>query len=192
MNIDYLLKKMLGRTNCQLDKTTKLYPSARIHSARGLGGKITIGAHSVVRGELTVFGHGAELTVGSWCYIGDGAKIWSARKIVLGDRVLISHNVSIFDSQTHPIDPQLRHEQFKSIMTSGHPRNLQLNEEEVTIGNDVWVGCNSVVLRGVALGECCIVGAGSVVTKSVPPFAMAAGNPARVIRMLVPNERTPD
>jgi acetyltransferase-like isoleucine patch superfamily enzyme len=59
----------------------------------------------------------------------------------------------------------------------------------VTVGNDVWIGANACVLRGVALGEGAIVGTGSVVTKDVPPYTIVAGNPARVIRELTPDER---
>lgn len=190
MNIDYLIKKLLGRSPCTLDKTARLYPGARLHNARGLDGKISIGAHSIIRGELTVFGDRAELAIGSWCYVGDGAKIWSVKRITIGNRVLVSHNVSIFDSQTHPLNPYNRHKQFRDILTTGHPGTLDLGQEDVVIDDDVWVGCNSVVLRGVHLNEGCVIGAGSVVTKSIPAFALAAGNPARIIRMLSDEERS--
>lgn len=51
-----------------------------------------------------------------------------------------------------------------------------------TVGNDVWIGSNSVILAGVTLGHGCVIGAGSVVTKDVPPYAIAFGNPAKVRR----------
>ena len=51
-----------------------------------------------------------------------------------------------------------------------------------TIGNDVWIGSNSVVLGGVSIGDGAVVGAGSVVTRNVPPYAIVAGNPARILR----------
>ena len=65
---------------------------------------------------------------------------------------------------------------------------MDLSERPVTLNNDVWIGANACVLRGVTIGEGAIVGAGSVVTHDIPPFTIAAGNPACVIRSLTSNE----
>ena len=54
----------------------------------------------------------------------------------------------------------------------------------ITIGDDVWIGCNSIILKGVKIGNGSIVAAGSVVTKSVPPFSLVAGNPAKIVKEL--------
>ncbi len=97
--------------------------------------------------------------------------------------------MNIFDSTTHPINPRHRHEQFRQIITSGHPKSLDLEEREVVISDDVLIGCMSIVLAGVTIGEGAIVGAGSVVTHDVPSYTIVAGNPARVIRELRPDER---
>jgi galactoside O-acetyltransferase len=59
----------------------------------------------------------------------------------------------------------------------------------VKIEDKVWIGFNSIILKGVTVGEGAIVGAGSVVTKDVPPYTIVAGNPARIIRELTPEER---
>jgi len=102
---------------------------------------------------------------------------------------LISHNVNIFDSLTHPLSARLRHAQFKAITQTGHPRTIDLGERPVTVGNDVWIGANACVLRGVTIGEGAVVGAGAVITHNVPPYTIVAGNPARVIRELGLDER---
>lgn len=60
--------------------------------------------------------------------------------------------------------------------------HLLANPPEVRVGNDVWIGRSAIVLGGVAIGDGAVVGAGSVVTKNVPPYAIVAGNPARIIR----------
>ena len=107
----------------------------------------------------------------------------------IGERVLVAHNVNIFDSLTHPLNARLRHEQFVAILQSGHPRSIDLGERPVVLGNDVWVGANASVLRGVTVGDGAIVGAGAVVVHDVAPYCIVAGNPATVVRELRADER---
>lgn len=164
-------------------------PSARIRNIRGDTQCIKVGAHTLVAGELLVFPHGGDISIGDWCYIGEGVRVWSSGSIHIGDRVLISHNVNIFDSLTHPLNARQRHAQFVSIMQTGHPSSIDLGERPVTVNDDVWIGANTSVLRGVTIGEGAIVGAGSVVTHDIPSYTIAVGNPARVIRELTPDER---
>jgi acetyltransferase-like isoleucine patch superfamily enzyme len=75
------------------------------------------------------------------------------------------------------------------IVTSGHPKEIDLGEREITIGSDAWVGANAMILRGVTIGTGGIVGAGAVVTTNVPAYTIVAGNPAHPIRELTPSER---
>ncbi|MDO9582618.1 MAG: acyltransferase [Desulfomicrobium sp.] len=170
---------------CIFKSTTRIYPSAVINNNVGSLKAITLGEHTYLRGELFTFGHGGEIHVGDYCYIGEGTRIWSAASILIGDRVLISHNVNIFDNDTHPIeDAAARHRQFVDIITTGHPRKINLNEAPVIIEDDVLIACQSIILSGVRIGRGAVVAAGSVVTRDVPPFTIVAGNPARVIRTL--------
>ena len=83
---------------------------------------ITIGANTVVGAELVTYGHGGHITVGEWCFLGEGTRIWSATRIQIGDRVLISHGVNIHDSNSHPLDARERHEHAKEILSQGHPK----------------------------------------------------------------------
>lgn len=189
MNLDYWLRRLLGRATCVLGHGAKLASSARIRNISADSRHIQIGCNTLVAGELLIFPHGGSISLGEWCFIGEGARIWSAASINIGDRVLISHNVNIFDSLTHPLRAQQRHEQFKAIMQTGHPHSIDLGERPVSVKSDAWIGANACVLRGVTIGEGAVVGAGAVVTKDVPPYTIAAGNPARVIRELRPDER---
>lgn len=189
MNLDYWLRRLSGRATCVLGVGAKLLSSSRIRNIRGDTRCIRVGGHSVVAGELLVYAHGGDISIGEWCFIGEGTRVWSSGSVDIGDRVLISHNVNIFDSLTHPLNARQRHAQFKAIMQTGHPHSIDLGEMPVTVSNDVWIGANACVLRGVTIGEGAIVGAGAVVTHDVPPFTIVAGNPARVIRELSPDER---
>ena len=151
-------------------------------------GHIQIDEHSVVESELFIFGHGGRINIGKWCYVGPDTRIWSAAHISIGDRVLISHGVNIFDSLTHPISPKLRHAQFREIAIKGHPKSIDLSEAPVVIEDDAWIGAGAMVLRGVRIGARSIVGAGSVVTRDIPPDSIVAGNPATAVRHLTPEE----
>jgi acetyltransferase-like isoleucine patch superfamily enzyme len=170
--------------------------SCRIHESgrvlamnRHVRNSITVGANTHIRGELFTFGHGGRITMGSYCFVGENSKLWSALELTIGDRVLIGHNTSIFDSDTHPLGATKRHKQYVDIITRGHPPEIDLREKPVIIEDDVWIGCNVVVLKGVRIGHGAVIGAGSVVTDDVPPRVVMAGNPARVIRELSPDER---
>jgi acetyltransferase-like isoleucine patch superfamily enzyme len=120
---------------------------------------------------------------------GEGTRIWSAASIEIGDRVLISHSATIFDSLTHPLRVAERREQVRQIFQQGHPKQLSLDENPVKIGDDAWIGAGAMVMRGVTVGNGGIVAAGAVVTRDVPPFTIMAGNPAVVIRELQVDER---
>ena len=189
MNIDYLIKRLIGRATCRLEHDAVLGSRARIKNARGATDKIVVGRHSRILGELFTFAHGGEIKIGEWCYVGEGTRIWSAASIVIGNRVLISHNANILDSLTHPLGAAARHQQIREIFTRGHPREISLDESPVRIGDDAWIGAGAMVLRGVTVGEGGVVAAGAVVTKDVPAFSIVAGNPAVLIREIPPDER---
>lgn len=189
MNVNYWLQRFVGKPTCNLGLKTKLLASAKILNIRACHDCINIGGDTIIAGELMTFGHGGSITIGDWCFVGKGTRVWSATSITIGSRVLISHNVNIFDSLTHPINSKERHEHFKAIKQTGHPKDLDLGEKAVLIDNDVWIGANTCILRGVHIGEGAIVGAGSVVTHDVPKFTVVAGNPACIVRELAQHER---
>lgn len=182
------MKKWLQRSrlrkSCVFEPTTVFHDTARVLNHRRMPGAIVLGRSTHVRGELFTFGHGGEISLGDFCYVGEGTRIWSAKRINIGHRVLIAHNVTILDSLTHPLDAEKRHEHFRQIITTGHPENVDLDERAVDIANDAWIGCAVVILRGVSVGSGAIVGAGSVVTDDVPAWTVVAGNPARIVSRL--------
>ncbi|CAG8961482.1 hypothetical protein HYFRA_00013934 [Hymenoscyphus fraxineus] len=94
--------------------------------------------------------------------------------VTIGDRVMFGPSVSIY-AATHETEVQSRRDNIEFA-------------KEVTIGNDCWIGGNVVILAGVSIGEGCTIAAGAVVTKSVPPYSVAAGVPARVIKKVQPVE----
>jgi len=111
----------------------------------------------------------AGISIGKDCMISWGAKLdISGGSIIIGDRCTITYGCIILshDRSKKRIDPKDK------------------GKGTVRLGNDVFIGVNSVILRDVTIGDYSIVGAGSVVAKDVPPNVVVAGNPARIIRKL--------
>lgn len=171
------------------DETTYIFPSATIRNMQNNPNAISFGKYTYIRGDLFVFEQNGRIQIGEYCYVGEGTHIWSASEILIGNRVLISHNVNIFDSETHPIDnAKARHEQFVNIITTGRHGDINLNERPIIIEDDVLIGCQSIILSGVKIGKCSVVAAGSVVTKDVPEYTVVAGNPAKLLRTITRDE----
>jgi acetyltransferase-like isoleucine patch superfamily enzyme len=109
------------------------------------------------------------ISIGKDCFISLGAKLDTCSgKIIIGDRCEITHGCII-----------LAHDAIAKRID----RNRQ-GIGTVRLGNDVFLGVNSVVLQNVTIGDNSIIGAGSVVTQDVPPNVVVAGNPAKIIRRL--------
>jgi acetyltransferase-like isoleucine patch superfamily enzyme len=161
----------------------RLFPSSKIINLQQTSSAINVDAKTCILGDLLVFAHSGSIEIGESCYVGENARIWSASKIKIGNRVLISHGVNIHDTDGHPLDKESRHEHFRQIVTVGHPiDNLDIPSSAIYISDDVWIGFNATILKGVTIGKGSIVGASSVVTHNVPDNTIVAGNPARYIR----------
>lgn len=161
------------------------YEEARVRNLSGNKKKILIGDDTHIRGELLVFKYGGQIEIGNWCYVGEGSKIWSGEEIVIGNHVLISHNVNIIDSNSHELDAFERAENFKRIIQRGHPfEKGTILTAPILIKDHAWISFNAIILKGVVIGEGAIVAAGSVVTEDVPAGTLVTGNPAKVIKKL--------
>lgn len=112
----------------------------------------------------------ALIKIGNNCGI-SGAVIGAVDKIEIGDKVLLGANCFVTDFDWHNTDPSIRHQKCE-------------NSKPVKINNNVWIGMNTIVLKGVEIGENSVIGANSVVTKSIPANVIAGGNPCKVIKEL--------
>lgn len=112
-----------------------------------------------------------KIRIGDNCYIGSFFSVLNASNVTIGNDVLIASHVLI-SSENHGMDPE------SDIPFMDQP----LSSNPVSIADGCWIGENVCILPGVTIGKKCIVGAGSVVTKSIPDYSIAVGNPARVIK----------
>lgn len=131
-----------------------------------------IGSH---RGEFIIESpfhcdYGCNIQLGSNFYMNVNCVILDEATVKFGDNVFVAPNCAFYTAG-HPFDVSLRN------------RGLEY-ARPITVGDNVWIGGNTVVLPGVTIGHGCVIGAGSVVTKDVPPGMLAAGNPCRVIRKI--------
>ena len=126
-----------------------------------------------------------EISIGAHTWIGGNTIIRSAQKVTIGDYCLIADNVTIQDNNTHPLDCQQRRKYLEKGLRDWDIDCWYDSEiAPVAIANNVWIGMNSIILKGVSIGEGAVVGAGSVVTKDVAAYSVVAGNPAQVIKKL--------
>lgn len=173
-----------GWNSVDISSSSTVFESANlVPMAPGLQ-SIIVGENSIIRGELVTFASGGEIKIGNFFFLGFNSRIWSAGEIIIGNRVLISHDVNIFDNDTHPIDAFSRHQQFRAIVSGGHPEDIDLNAKKIVIEDDVLVCAKVIILGGVNIGRGSVVAAGSVVTKDVPPHVIVGGVPARIIKNL--------
>lgn len=156
MGLNNTLKKLMNWYHWRIQNrgknTTSLFINGNID-------KVEVGNYTY--GRLNVFSYGSEsekLQIGSFCSIA------GTSKFILGGE----HDVSTF--LTYPIKPK--------ILQTGHARN----KGSIVIEDDVWIGESAIIMSGVHVGRGAVIGAGAVVTKDIPPYAVAAGIPAKVIK----------
>jgi acetyltransferase-like isoleucine patch superfamily enzyme len=112
-----------------------------------------------------------------------GAVFMCAEHVRIGERVVVSYNVTIADSDFHPHDPELRRQDAVANAPFGdRSRRPPLVCRPVVIEDGVWIGIGAIILKGVRIGAGARVAAGAVVTRDVPAGAAFAGNPARLVQ----------
>ena len=119
--------------------------------------------------------YGKHIEVGKNFYANYNCTLLDVAKIKIGDNCLLAPNVAIYTAG-HPVYPDTRN-------------TLYEYGKEVVIGDNVWIGGSSVICPGIHIGSNVVIGAGSVVTKDIPDWTIAAGNPCRVIRQITEADR---
>ena len=149
---------------------------------------LKIGNNSQIEGFIIFETNTGSIEIGSRTYIGD-SKLISIENITIGDDVLISWGCTIVDNNAHSL---ISSERLKDVYDwkrgvdenkIGLYKDWTLVERKpIVIKDKAWIGFNSIILKGVTIGEGAIVAAGSVVTKDVPDYTIVGGNPAKHIK----------
>jgi acetyltransferase-like isoleucine patch superfamily enzyme len=144
-------------------------------------GRLQIGEHTVL--EPTVWitvGDSARVRIGSGTSLNMGVMVAAAGLVEIGDHCMLANGCFVTDAN-HRFDDPEKPVPWQGFTSKGPTR----------IGDNVWLGAHAVVTSGVTIGERCVIGAGAVVTADIPPFSIAVGNPARVIRTIEYAEPAP-
>ncbi|MCO6496348.1 MAG: hypothetical protein J5I50_01670 [Chitinophagaceae bacterium] len=120
---------------------------------------------------LATLSSGAVIKIGRSGF--SGSTICAAKEVIIGDDCAFGVNSCVYDTDFHPVDADRRINQQSIFDAACAP---------VSIEDKVWMAANSIVLKGVSIGEGAVIGAGSVVTADIPPYTIYAGNPARKIK----------
>lgn len=123
---------------------------------------------------IIVARYGGSITIGDGFGI-SGSTIYSTASITIGENATIGANCKIIDNDFHPLDAEKRR--------LGHNREFTL-KAPISIGDNCFIGMNSIILKGTTIGNNVVVGAGSVVHGTFPDNCIIAGNPAKIIRSL--------
>ncbi len=170
-------------------KLTKSFRVKLPSEASGL--RIKIGDGCILMNTLVLETLSGRVEIGDHTWIGGGTNLISAESISIGSNVMISWHVTIYDHDGNALDYRERRKAMRSMFNDWESGNYLRNfdwgkiaKKGIKIEDDAWIGFGAVVLKGVTVGRGAIIAAHSVVTKDVPPFTVAAGNPARVVKEL--------
>lgn len=142
---------------------------------------LVVGENCTLDGVTFAVGKAGNIVIGDHCYA-TGAVLLSELDVRIGNRVMLAWNVTISDSDFHPIDPELRIADAEACSNIGNGRSRPaIPCKPVVIEDDVYVGPNATILKGVRVGAGSWIEAGSLVTHDVAPRSRVIGNPGRVV-----------
>jgi maltose O-acetyltransferase len=134
-----------------------------------------------IHGKIILSGAG-KVRFGKYSQLGSGSIVGALISVSIGDFTVISTNVRIMDNNNHPINPLDRKKMQMSPHNSPERQWTYSASAEICIEENVWIGENARICKGVSIGRNSIVAANTVVTKDIPPNSIVAGNPGRIVK----------
>jgi len=145
-------------------------------------GRLEVGEHTLFEPDVWITAPApARVLIGAGCFLNIGVMVASVELVEIGDHCMFANGCFVTDGN-HRFDDPGKPVTWQGFTSKGPTR----------IGDNVWCGANVVITSGVTVGHRCVIGANSVVTRDLPPFSIAAGSPARVIRTVEYGGDEPD
>ena len=142
---------------------------------------LIIGAHCTMDGVHFALGEQGRVQIGDYCYF-TNAVLLCELELTIGNYVVAGWNTTLADTDFHPIAPAARIQDAIACSPLGHGRERPLIQTRpVVVEDDVWIGPNVTILKGVRIGQGAFIEPGSLITHEVPPRARMLGNPAKII-----------
>ena len=151
---------------------------------------LSVGSKCIVDGRFIFETEEGTISIGDRCHIGGGVTFISRSAIIVGSDVTIAWDVTIYDHNSHSVFWEERRndtiQEYNDLKTCGDSiKNKDWSKVKtapIVIKDKVWIGFGVTILKGVTIGGGAVIGAKSVVTRDIPPWTVAGGNPAKVIR----------
>ena len=153
---------------------------------------MVVGEKCVLGARIQIDQPNARIIIGNNTYIGS-SMIIAKQSVTIGNNVLVAWGCVIYDNDSHSLNYLDRRKDTRQVFEDyeNHNGNFLFSKDwslvksaPIVIGDDVWIGMDALILKGVKIGNGSIIAAKSVVTKDVPPFTIVGGNPAVVIKQL--------
>lgn len=165
-----------------INKTINLNSTSSINISDGSHKEDIVLGNNVVMHARLISQCGGKIIFENNTQIGYSSFVGAIHSITIGEGTVISNNVTIVDNNNHPVNPYDRIIMQKSKIGSDYRKWKHSDSKPIIIGKNVWIGQYARINKGVTIGDNSIVAANTVVTKDVPPNAIVAGNPGKIVK----------
>lgn len=169
--VRYLWKRVLTRAGRRMDTDGMVFLGPGLQMQVGRSGRLSLGRFVWIGHGTKIRCHEGTVEIGRKTVVGQECTFSAFQRVSIGSECVIADRAMFIDFDHNVADVE------QPIRKQG------IYKRDVVVGNNVWIGYGAQILRGVTIGDNCVIGSGAVVTRDIPANAVAAGVPARVIRM---------
>jgi|KBSMisStaDraftv2_1062788.scaffolds.fasta_scaffold00086_32 galactoside O-acetyltransferase len=180
-----LLKRLIQSGNLVAGEGTQLDQCKMfsLHAMKPGFANVKIGNDCILEGRIILFSPEARITIGDRVYIGPGTSLYCYESIEIGNDIMFSWDITVLDTNAHSLQWNERKNDVINWKKGAAFKDWSVvQHEKVVVKDKAWIGFNSILLKGVTVGEGAVVAAGSVVAKDVEDFTVVGGNPAQFIK----------